>query len=70
MSYAILYAQNGEFVADFDSRDEAVDALREYVVEHPSVSDQVGLMEIDDTGHPAGEFVPASALAREHEQYA
>ena len=70
MSYAILYAQNGEFVADFDSHDEAVGALREYVAEHPSVSEQVGLMEFDDAGHPVGEFMPASALASEHEHYA
>ena len=70
MSYAILYAQNGEIIADFDSHDEAVAALREYVAEHASVIDQVGLIEFDDYGHPSGEFVPASALASEHEQYA
>ena len=70
MSYAILYAQNGDFVADFDSHDEAIGALRVYVAEHPSVSEQVGLMEFDDAGHPVGEFVSASALASGHEQYA
>jgi hypothetical protein len=70
MTYAVIYAQNGEFVADFDSQDEAVEALRDYVADHPSVTDQVGLMEFDDDGRPAGEFVPASALASEHEQYA
>ena len=70
MTHAIIYAQNGDFIADFDSHDEAVEALREYVAEHPSVIDQVGLMEFDDSGRPAGEFMPASALASEHEQYA
>ncbi len=68
MTYAVIYAQNGEFIADFDSHDEAVEALCEYVAEHPSVSEQVGLMEFDDSGHPAGEFVPASAFASEREQ--
>lgn len=70
MTYAIMHAQNGELIADFDSHDEAVEALREYVAEYPSVIDQVGLVEFDDSGHPAGEFVPASALASGREQYA
>jgi hypothetical protein len=66
MSYAVIYAQNGEFIADFDSHDEAVEALRAFVGEHPSVIDEVGLIEFDEGGHPVGEFVPASA----HEQFA
>lgn len=70
MTYAIVFAQNGEFVADFESRDDAVEALREYVAEYPSVSDQVGLMEFDNSGHPVSEFVLARALASEHERYA
>ena len=70
MTYAVIYAQNGELVADFDSQDEAVEALREYVADNPSAGDQVGLMEFDDYGQPASEFVPASTLASEHEQYA
>jgi hypothetical protein len=70
MTYAVVYAQNGELVADFDSQGEAVEALRDYIADYPSVSEQVGLMVFDDEGHPAGEFVPASALTAEHEQYA
>ena len=70
MTYAVMYAQNGELIADFESHDVAVEALRQYVAEHPSVIDQVGLMEFDDSGHPAGEFVPASAVASERAQYA
>lgn len=70
MTFAVIHTQNGDLIADFDSHDEAVDALREYVVEHPSVSDQVGLMEFDDGGRPVGEFVPASTFASGYEQYA
>ena len=29
MTYAIVYIENGDFVADYDSEDEAVIALRE-----------------------------------------
>jgi hypothetical protein len=37
---------------------------------HDEAVEQVGLMEFDDAGYPADEFVPASALASEREQYA
>ena len=62
MTYAVIYAENGELVADFDSEDAARDALREYVAEYPSVSERVGLMAFDDDGHATSDFVSASAL--------
>lgn len=66
MTYAILYAENGDFVADFDSHDEAQHALEEFVAEHHEVRESVGLMAFDDDGLPASDFLPATvALAGE-----
>jgi hypothetical protein len=62
MTYAILYIENGDLVADFDTPDEARESLLQFVREHPSVRERVGLMAFDDEGQPAGEFQPASQL--------
>jgi hypothetical protein len=70
MTYAVLYARNGDFIADFDSQEEAVEALRDFVSDHPSVSEQVGIMAFDEDGHPASSFTPASALQAHRQQYA
>ncbi len=63
MTFAIVYIDNGDFVADFDSQDEAVVALREFVGEHPSLAERVGLLAFDDSGSAVGDFRPASAVA-------
>jgi len=62
MTYAILYVENGDVVADFDTQDEARTALHEYISEHPSVRDRVGLLAFDEHGAPVGEFQSASQL--------
>jgi hypothetical protein len=62
MTFAVIYVENGDLVADFDSEDEALEALRGYVADSPSISDRVGLMAFDDYGRPASTFQPASSL--------
>jgi hypothetical protein len=64
MTYAIVYVENGDFVADFETRDEARAALRKFVVEHPDTHEQVGLMAFDDDGHPASDFQLARTAKR------
>jgi hypothetical protein len=64
MTFAVVYIENGDFVADFASEEEAIDALRDFVAESPSISNRVGLMAFDDHGYPAGEFQPASSFVR------
>ena len=59
MTYAILYIENGDLVADFDSEDDARTAPHEFVTENPSVRNRVGLLAFDDDGQPVGEFQSA-----------
>lgn len=62
MTYAILYIENGDFIADFDDEDEARNALHDLVTEQPSVQDRVGLLAFGDDGLPVGEIVSARAV--------
>jgi hypothetical protein len=62
MTYAILYIENGDLVADFDTEDDARAALHEFVTENPSVGDRIGLLAFDDAGQPVGEFQSARQL--------
>lgn len=62
MTYAILYIENGDIVADFNSQDEARAALHEFVSENPSVGDRVGILAFDQHGNPVGDFQSASQL--------
>ena len=66
MTYAILYRENGDFVADYGSKHEAEAAMRAFVAEFPDTVDHVGLMPFDEAGMPAGEFVPGTSYATEH----
>lgn len=61
MPYAILYIENGDFVADFDSVDEARTALRDFLADQPAVRDRVGILEFDADGQPVGELQTADA---------
>ena len=56
MTYAILYIENGDLIADFDDQDEARHALHEFVADNPSVRDRVGLLAFDDAGQPVGDL--------------
>jgi hypothetical protein len=62
MTHAILYSENGDLVADFDTEDEARASLHEFATENPSVGDRVGLLAFDDAGQHAGEFQSARQL--------
>ena len=59
VTYAIVFIENGDVVADFDVLDEARDALHDFVAEHPRVGERVGLLAFDERGRPTGEFLPA-----------
>ena len=62
MTYAILFIENGDFVADFDSEEAARAALHDFVAENPSIRDRVGLLAFDDDGLPVGEPLAANEL--------
>ncbi|MGP0038384.1 MAG: hypothetical protein ACLP4R_28045 [Solirubrobacteraceae bacterium] len=58
MTYAVVYIEHGDLVADFDDYEEARSALAEFVSEHPEVLHRVGILPFED-GVP-GEFEPAA----------
>jgi hypothetical protein len=62
MTYAILYIENGDFIADFDSEDAARAALADFLRENPSVRDRVGLLAFGDDGLPVGDALSADEL--------
>jgi hypothetical protein len=55
MIYAMLYAENGDVVATYDSWQEAERKLAAYVTAHPEMGNEIGLRAYD-SGRPAGEF--------------
>lgn len=61
MTYAIVYVEHGDLVADFDDYEEARSALASFVSEHPEVLHRVGIVPFDEGGVP-GEFEPAAVV--------
>lgn len=59
MTYAIVYVEHGDLVADFDDYEAACSALSQFVSENPEVLHRVGILPFDQDGVP-GEFEPAA----------
>lgn len=59
VTYAIVYVEHGDLVADFEDYEAARSALSEFVSEHPEVLHRVGILPFDEDGVP-GEFEPAA----------
>ena len=64
MTYAMLYAETGDIVGMYDSREQAMTDLAAFVRDHPELQDEIGLRPYDD-GKPAGEFASATELVGE-----
>jgi hypothetical protein len=58
MTYAMVYAENGDIIGTYASRGDAVQKLAAFVSEHPSIQDEVGLRPYEN-GRPAGPYEPA-----------
>jgi hypothetical protein len=52
MTYALVYKDSGDFIADFESLDRARSAAQDLLEGRPSMREHIGLMEFDDAGHP------------------
>jgi hypothetical protein len=65
MTYAMVYAENGEIIGTYGSRDEAVRKLAAFVSEHREVQDEVGLRPYVN-GRPAGAYEPALEILGDH----
>lgn len=64
MTFAMLYAENGDIVGTYASRDAAMSDLVAFVRKHPELQDDIGLRPYEN-GSPAGEFQSASVLVGE-----
>ena len=64
MTYAMLYAETGDIVGTYESRERAMTDLKAFVRDHPELQDEIGLRPYDN-GRPAGDFESASALVGE-----
>lgn len=65
MTYAMVYAENGDVIGTYGSRDEAVRKLAAFVSEHREVQDEVGLRPYEN-GRPAGVYEPAVEVLGDH----
>jgi hypothetical protein len=59
--FAVIYAENAEVVATYDSEQEASSKLAAFVADHPKLQDEIGLRQYDN-GRPVGDWMPASEV--------
>ncbi|HTX07686.1 MAG TPA: hypothetical protein VME22_03685 [Solirubrobacteraceae bacterium] len=52
---AMIYAENGDIIGTYGSREEAIQQLESLVDRHPGVQDEVGLRPYH-SGRPVGEY--------------
>jgi hypothetical protein len=65
MTYAMVYAENGDIIGTYGSRDEAVRKLAAFVTKHREIQDEVGLRPYEN-GRPAGAYEPAVEVLGDH----
>jgi hypothetical protein len=65
MVYALVYAENADIVATYDSYEAALTELAAFVEHDPYLQDEIGLRPYED-GRPAGDWTPASQLVEDH----
>jgi hypothetical protein len=61
MTYAMVYAENGDIIGTYGSREEAIRELEFFIDRHPGVQDEVGLRPYQ-SGRPAGAYESAVDL--------
>jgi len=64
MTFAMLYADTGDIVGTYQSREAAMRDLKAFVQAHPELQDEIGLRAYEG-GRPAGDFETASAVVGE-----
>lgn len=55
MSYAMVYAGNGDIIGMYTSREDALRQLGVFIDRNPEVQDEVGL-RLYENGRPAGAY--------------
>jgi hypothetical protein len=59
MPFVVLYVENADLIATFETLKEAQEALTRFVRDHPDVRDQAAVLEVDPSGHGVGQYVYA-----------
>lgn len=63
MAYVVLYVENADVVATFETLPEARNALSSFVAKHQEIGSEVAILEVDDAGHGTGEYMFAEQHA-------
>ena len=61
MTYAMVYAENGDVVGMYTSRKDALERLAAFIELHPEIQDDIGLRPYEG-GLPAGPYEAAVDL--------
>jgi hypothetical protein len=61
MTYAMVYAENGDVVGMYASREDAVERLVAFIELHPEIQDDIGLRPYE-AGLPSGPYEPAVSV--------
>jgi hypothetical protein len=59
--YALFYTDNADMVGTYDSLAELRAEIARLERQHRGIEDELGYQELDDTGRPAAEPLPATA---------
>ena len=70
MTFATVYADEGDLLDFHDDRAEARASILVVVDEHPEIADVLGLVELDGSGRRVGGFMSGAYLKAELEREA
>ncbi len=65
MICAMVYAENGDVVATYQTWAEAEQKLAAYVTAHPEIENEIGLRPYE-SGRPSGDFRSALEILGDH----
>lgn len=65
MTFATMYADEGNLLDFHDNRAEARASVLAVVDEHPEVAEELGLVELDESGRCVGGFMSGARLNAE-----
>jgi hypothetical protein len=63
MAFVVLYVENADVAATFESLEAAQGRLNDFVRKHPDVRDEMAVVEVDEHGHGVGAYIYADSHA-------
>ena len=65
LTFRIAYLDNGDVVAEEESREAAVRRLGAFLEEHPELSDEIGIQPVDAHGFPVQDLMVGPLMREE-----